>query len=694
MIDQNADEADRLKQVKELFEDALTHDEHHLAEAHKAGRYYYNTRLVGQWDADDLAYMQEDGRGTFTFNISKDKVDSFLGIYRDSERRPKIRPAAGASRVLAEALETITDKVSKEAGIPEIEVEVLKAGSINGVGTIAIEVRPDDRNPAFINISAHRLTFSEVNWDPGSITANKSDARYLFWHRYMTKSEFMQEYPDLASEYDELAKKVDPHVRGDVENNMFGEFSLDGDESGRRDYDNGSNHFYFDRNSKKIRIIQMQYIVAEKQRFAFNPETGMSEAISDDDYDYLSMLIEEGDEEFAGIEFQEMYVDKYKTIEFIGNKILDEWDGTGPHDGFSLVSFCFTMDEEECVPFGLLRNIFDPQQEVNKSFNLSLEYMAQATAPGVIAEKGAVTDEDSFERANKTPGATAFVEDGAISGNRIMIKTPPPVGGAVETRLERALDIIDRISGIPSQGIHKPAAEQEAAATVAMRMSKSRQVTLDPIRNYENFQKKIKKLLVEIVINAMPDAQIIAYLADEKKYKIQQGYIVQVEVDEQGKETFVDQAPIRNINSVCYNIDLEHTSDNATLRMVEFEKFLMMHEKGIPVDPGIIVELASSNKHTQDRLLEYIKTFQSQTAKAKAEESKQFADQIMATLRTEATKAEETRRHNIASEQIDIMKAKDRKKIDLLKILEQADEHEKDLILQQIMKDKEATKNV
>lgn len=668
----------KLKAMRRRFEDAVDHNDHARQEAHRAGRFYHNTRGEGQWSTEEKGALSDEGRPCFSFNICREKVDSFLGIYADSQRSPQVVPSGGEDELLAEVIDTVAQQVLEDAQFERKAARTLKTGTIQGACGLEVEVRPHDENPLWINIGLNRVLSYEIDWDSSSIEADRSDAGHYFHHRWLTESEFERFYPDDAKAFDELKNHSgDPTSDGISESLRNSEtMGLEG-VTDRRSSDYYS-RYYFDRHKNKVRVIRYEYKANEKVSFAEIPGGGI-EQVSADQRRAL-----EQQAKALGIEVKITTVnqERIKVCEFVGTRILAEYDKPGPFKGFSVSDYVYAIDEEEGTSYGALRNLFDPQMELNKANSLLIEAIANGSAPGVIAEESAIPDETAFKQERRTVNGVAIVEDGALSEGtpKVQERNPYPLSPAVVARAQASMDLVDRISGIPSQGQMVPASQAEAATTVALRHHKSRQLVADPIANYEWAIRDTVRKVVEAIVRAMPDDQIQTILGKQQKFVVQGGQVIELgpnPQDPQGQPIPVRTADLRMLRDLDWNIELELQTENTTLRVLEHQTLVGLQSAGVPVDPEVLIETATSSRSKQERLKAHVQ--EAMAAQSQAQQTQaQMAQQNMALMaQNEMAKVSETARANQAKEALQAAKQRDDRTISLLEVWEKADAAEK-----------------
>lgn len=679
----------KLKHARQLFQDAVDHTESAHAEAHRAERFYHNTEGEGQWEQEDLAYLREHERLALTFNITKTKVDTFLGMYADAQRKPVASASGGTSsdELLADVLNAVTDKTMDAASYDTLGARMLKTGTIAGECAMHIEVEPSDEGEEWIKLNFYRILPFELHWDIASIEPDRHDARYVFWDRWLSKQEFKVAYPDKAKEWDILSNGVSSDAEEIFsQSRSFGEVNSAEAFLADDDYELGRDaRYYFDRHKRKIRVIRYEYTTTAKKFYALDTQTGNKTEIDDETKKRVELAESMG----APIRLIEREEEVVEVCEFAGSTLLREYENAGPFRGFSIISYCYDVDEETGTAYGLIRNLFDPQSEFNKSKSLETEYVAQSTAPGVMAEEDTISDETQFSAQLRMAGGIAKVKKGAIAEGRVIDRQPTQPNSAVLTRMQGAMDLLNEVSAIPSASNLTAAEHMQAGVTVALRHHKSRQTVSTPFSHFENSQKVIRSKVMEAIVNAMPDEQIEAILSSEGKYVVGNGRVVEMmpapqqqgqpgQPPQQGQQMVPRaMAELRGLRSMKYNLDMEYTTENSTLRMLELDMLLQLAGVGVPIDPDVMVERATSNRSIRERLKRYVeetKQAQAEGAKAQSEALQQQNQQYAA---IEMGKIQESSRHNRAQERLEMSDQQITARLKHLEIWEKADDMEK-----------------
>ena len=679
MFDPNDSDEAKLRSLTSDFEACIDAAIDAQTESHRAARFYHNTRGEGQWEEGDLEALRNQGRVAFSFNVLKPKVDTFLGMVKEQRRGPRASPVGGEDALTAEVLNSLTDRVYDIADLETIEAEALKEGTITREHTVRIEVDTDPENPLHKKIVAKLIPCFELDWDPSSRRPDRSDARYVFWHKWLSKNEFNRLYP--GKDFDSLLKRADDEGVFDTrigedksEGGMiYGSFTDDDMYTTSRWEPD-----YYDKRRNKVRVIHAEYKVPEKKYFLIQEQAGISEEVSKEIIDNLDQYQSMG--HLQGLQPTSTMTDVIYSVQFTGPDILYDAKLDQPYDGFSFVPYTFAIDSETGSSYGMLRNLFDPQMEVNKAHSLVLENISGQSKPGLIAEEGAIPDIATFEDQTKTNGAVAVVAEGALTAQKVIERKPAQFSPAIGQRLQDGIAMVDKISNIHTDET-TPAGQAEAVGTVQLRHRKSQLSMIDVVEQYEKFQKGMARRIMQTIIRAFPDSQIAEYLSNVKKYQVQNGMIVEMDQTTGQPKGMVQ---LHDWRTMRYDVRLEVSSENQTARLMELNSLTSISNSGIPVDPRVIMEVATGNRALRERL----KDFAEQTQRSQQEQQQREAQameqaaqrsdaQIQSTIQIAAGEAQEKGRHNQATEQLDFMKQKGDHAVRLAGVLEKADAGEK-----------------
>ncbi len=584
-------------------------------------------------------------------------------MHRDGMRKATAQPVGGEDAFKAHILNALCDRAYREWGLDElVGDEFLEDGYHYAEGNLKLDVRRDPENPAAIKGNAYRLCRYEVLWDPSSRKSDRSDAGHVFVSRWLSKGQFTQLYPDKAEKFEELKEKADRrHDSFDAwqhdDHSEIG--SLPGLWS---DYWwSRQGRHYFEASKNKIRVIQGEFKIPEK-RYWLMTAHGEAEPLSSKAVaDAARKMIELGMDEMQGAQVVHTWVEKVYILDFVANDILHEGQSFQPFDGFSVVGWAYAIDSETGASYGPMRNLFDPQMEVNKAWTSGLEQFTGQSKPGVIAEEQAIPDIAQFEENYRISGGVSLVGDGKLSSGAVQERQTAAVSPATQQRLQNSVEMVDRICGLGSDA-DTPAAHAEAAVTQVLRYHRARQAQSSVFSTYDRALVSIYERVAQSLLRLAPDRQLAEMLGNDDKYAVQadpqtgETVIIEFETDEQGQRRPTNMASMPDFRSLRHDVELEVTSENTTARLMESSHLAELASAGVPVDPTLLVEKATPNRHERERLVNYAEE------KGKAEQAAAQMEQqaSMATIQQsfaiEAQRNEEAARHNRVEESLKAQK--------------------------------------
>jgi len=677
MFDPNdEDEGSKLSALRGDFQAALDARREALEEAHRAGRTYHNTNNEGQWEQSDLTYLREQNRPVLSFNLVASKINTFVGTVLERKRKPSARGIGGEDTLVADVLNAVADRAAELTNAAAIEADTLKQGCVHGEHHARFAVDKDPSNPLGRRYTLDSLPCYEVSYDPASRLADRSDARFVFWDRWLSKTEFNATYPDAS--WEEVSARGDSEIDAhEYEGSDKGELHELDDPTADDMYSSGAfDRYYWNPRHQQVRVIHSEYKVPKKRYWIIDLQAGVAEETtretveSFEDYQAMGFL--------QGMTPETTTDEEVYAVQWVAGQILFDGPLDQPFDGFSIETFSYAVDSELNTAYGAVRNLFDPQTETNKAHSLALELQAGQHKTGTIAEKGALDDPAKFEEQTQRSGSVAIVRDGALVENRVRERPVPQFSPATAQRLSDSVTMFDKISNVITDDA-TPAGQAEAFGTVQLRHRKSQIAMADVIQNYDRFLKNLKERYLQAIVRDMPEPQIIEYLGNSPRYQIQDRMIYEVDPATGQPEK---QAQLEELKTLRFDLTLEVTSENISERMMETQGLAQLKQIGVAVDDEVIVELATANRSTRERL----KTYAAQSNKAAQESAQAQAQQAQAQMQQmvalEQGRSAETARHNQAEEQLKLLKIQGDMGTDLAAIYERADDAERSAVLE------------
>jgi hypothetical protein len=362
------------------------------------------------------------------------------------------------------------------------------------------------------------------------------------------------------------------------------------------------------------------------------------------------------------VTLHEVWEDTFYWLEFTHlDEPLFHGKSPEPFKGFTVKRAQCYRDDDTGYPYGLVRNLLDPARDVNKAFSASQEHIMLQAKPGFIAEMGAIPDLKKFDEANAT-GQTALVTSGALSGGSIQPRAVPIYSDAQGRRLDTAMTMLDRVSGV-FMDAESPSRGQEAATTVLLRDRKALRGMVQPMRNFQRLQQQVAETIIEIVAAAMPTEQILELASDSGRWQQdEQGQIVDTE-----RKVPVN---IRALRQLQFDLEPESVDSSEMKNVHELNVLMQMKSVEIPIDPEVIYNRWTGSRSERESLKNYARKLDEANAQAGSEQQKMAEQQIaiessrkQSEVEVKAMTAQETARHNQADEKLEMI-------LGLLKLLQ------------------------
>jgi len=342
---------DRLLEARRLFEEATDFWTSWQTQAEEDINFYHGQ----QWTREDVTHLTSQRRPVLTYNVLQAKVAHLLGAAEDNSVDPIAIPAGSDDQFLADALNHIRDQVYEHSNVVRVDAQILEDGIVAGIGNAAIDAMPETDDPSRLSISYERAHPLEVLWDPGCESRDKTDARYLCWSKWLTKSEFKSEYPELAGKADDIFSAwsgADDSAWRVAGNDTSIQASPNSD-----GYLPRRSALYYDAKRREIRVVHIECIKSVKRTVAYS-SAGDSREV---DPSMKAVLNRDNPGAYT---FEDQWTEEVYWYEFTGNQMLYEDASPQPFKGFSIKAFVFKADDDN-RPYGIVRLLKDAQREVN-----------------------------------------------------------------------------------------------------------------------------------------------------------------------------------------------------------------------------------------------------------------------------------------------------------------------------------------
>jgi hypothetical protein len=193
-----------VERLRRQFLDFAGDKKDEIAEQRQARHYYHGD----QYSAADVATLKARKQPIITSNRIGRKIDGVIGLLERLRQEPKASPRTPQQEEGAE-LATATIRYCLDVNEwRAIAPECGRNGAVNGIGGIELFQTQGDQGDPDIGMAV--VDPEAFFYDPRSIRADFSDARYMGIAKWMDLEEAQEMFPDKAEELESLVSQSSP----------------------------------------------------------------------------------------------------------------------------------------------------------------------------------------------------------------------------------------------------------------------------------------------------------------------------------------------------------------------------------------------------------------------------------------------------------------------------------------------------
>lgn len=182
---------DVIKDFGESYERAYQLWNTYYAEAYKDLSYY----LGNQWSLEELAYLNNQRRSSFTYNKIRRLINLVQGYQRKNRLATTIAPVEDSSEFTAELFSDVMQHVMQYADGYEAISDAFKGALTTGMSFLSpyLDYRDD---PVSGDIKFHRDDWNAVITDPFWTKKDLSDCSFVARRKFLSRTEIISLLPD------------------------------------------------------------------------------------------------------------------------------------------------------------------------------------------------------------------------------------------------------------------------------------------------------------------------------------------------------------------------------------------------------------------------------------------------------------------------------------------------------------------
>ena len=363
-----------------------------------------------QMEAEDIRTLMDRNQPILAFNVIKNTVNWILGVERknriDYRVLPRKKKGAQGAKSKTQVMKYVQDTSKGEYHRSWAFESAVKAG----LGWMEYGAHGDiDGCPLFERSEKWRNMW----FDHLGATNDGSDWRYVSRSKWGDLDILSEMFPDRAESLRVLSEGVNslyPYMPNEmVTTDLASEFDM---ESEIDSMFGGP----FDTNRRRIKPVEMWYrmpadVQVLRMRDTGTPYGALHGSIFRPTHSDHQYLVQGG--------YFDLVPQKRMTVRcaiWAGSTYLQDVLSPYNHNQFPFVPmFCYRF-QRNGMPYGVIRDIRDPQSDLNKRRSRALVLL---TANKVWYEKGAIDDPVKFYDENNRPDGMAEAAMGALTGNKV-----------------------------------------------------------------------------------------------------------------------------------------------------------------------------------------------------------------------------------------------------------------------------------
>ena len=522
-----------------------------------------------QWDDEDIAVLDAEGRPALTINTVLPTINTVLG--EQSTRRADIqfKPRRGGEEEVAHTLTKLYMQIADNNKLDWVEQQVFSDGLImDGRGYFDVRMDFSDHVEGEIRITAKDPL--DILIDPDAKESDPKVWNEVFETKWMTLDEIEELYGKKKAEALRfVAENGNSFGRDSVEyeENRFGDLDTDNDYMGsgvpnEDDY----------RNIKALRVIERQHKRMTRVECFVDPNTGDSR------------LVPEAWSTAKARKFAKQYglniISKVKrkvrwTVTSDKVVLHDDWS---PYDDFTIVPFFAYFRRGR--PFGMVRNLLSPQEQLNKIASQELHIVNTTANSGWMVESGSLTGmtADDLEEHGAETGLVVEYNRGSTPPIKIQ---PNQIPTGLDRIGQKAALNIKTISGINDSMLGTDSAEVSGVAIQAKQNRGAIMIQV-PLDNLRKTRQYLAEKILNLVQSFYTEQRIIQVTNEEDPLKPREPMVVN-EVTPEGRV-------INDLTLGEYDVIVSTAPARDSFDEVQFAEALNLRQVGVQIPDDAVIE--------------------------------------------------------------------------------------------------------
>lgn len=528
-----------------------------------------------QWDADDASALEAEGRPALTINTILPTVNTILGEQSSRRADVKFKPRRGGDEDVAHTLNKLYMQIADSNKLDWVEQQVFSDGLImDGRGYFDVRMDFSDHVEGEIRITAKDPL--DILIDPDAKDADPKTWNEVFETKWMTLDEIEELY---GSEKAERLLFV-------AENGMsFGPDSVEYQETRFGDTDDSEDYFGAGvpgddeyRNVRALRVVERQHKKLVRALFFVDKTTG-------DQRECPSQWSEAKCKKFAkkyDMEMVPRIVRRVRWTVTCDQVVLhDNWS---PYNDFTIVPFfCYFRRGR---PFGIVRNLLSPQEQLNKIASQELHIVNTTANSGWMVESGSLVGmtADDLEEHGAETGLVIEYARGTNAPSKIQ---PNQIPTGLDRIAMKAQANIKAISGINDSMMGTDSAEVSGVAIQA-KQNRGAVMIQVPLDNLAKTRQYLAEKILNLIQTFYTEERVIQVTNEDDPLQPREPMVINFETPEGDI--------INNLTLGEYDVIVSSAPARDSFDETQFAEALSLRQAGVAIPDDAIVTYSHLQK--------------------------------------------------------------------------------------------------
>ena len=559
-----AEEANLARRQWEAYTRARDHGHTDYIEIAKQCDAFYRGE---QWDEADIAALDDQGRPALTINTILPTINTVIGEQSTRRADVQFKPRGSGMQETADVLTKLYMQISDNNKLDWVESQVFADGLIQDRGWFDVRIDFSDHIQGEVRITQKDPL--DILIDPDAKEYDPKTWKEVFETKWMSIDDIEEVYGQKKADKLRVIAEVGSTLGSDsieYEEERYGD-TYSGEYAS--DYPHNPEEA---RALRSIRVVERQYYKLKECMFYVDPVTGDKREVP---YNWNEKKYKKFADDF-GLYIVKKQIKKVRwTVTADTVVLFDDWS---PYNSFTLVPYFPYWRRGK--PFGMVRNLLSPQEQLNKISSQELHIVNTTANSGWIVESGSLTGmtADDLEEHGAETGLVLEYNRGSTPPGKI---PPNQIPTGLDRISQKAALNIKTISGISDAMLGQDSPE---VSGIAIQAKQNRgvlmiQVPLDNLRKTRHY---LAEKVLHLIQSYYTEERIVQITDENDPMKPSVPMVVN-QVTPEGNI-------VNDLTLGEYEVIIGTAPSRDNFEETQFAQAIELRKVGVPIPDDLIVE--------------------------------------------------------------------------------------------------------